>query len=270
MDARDPLAACATALQAAPCGCRAPRGGHCACRVVPARRRRGSRGVQRIAATLGSDRSAVADYLWRFRESGLPWPPKPASFPRDPRASPSARCPTGPRCTRSTGSPASPAKSRSSSARWARATTSTSRPPDAGVPGGEAVIVDQVAPDHRGVAAAGHGTLDRLPAGHTGAGGRGALGARLPDRRAGLRRRGGRPRVGGHPYGRFCRRVAPAPRRPHGEPGGLEEPVGAPRLAGRVPDLYDLLTLVDALRVGRARERSRAAALLRAKLVPAS
>jgi hypothetical protein len=44
----------------------------------------------------------------------------------------------------------------------------------------------------------------------------------------------------------------------------------APRLAGRVPDLYDLLTLVDAIRVGRARERSRAAALLRAKLVPAS
>ena len=44
----------------------------------------------------------------------------------------------------------------------------------------------------------------------------------------------------------------------------------APRLAGRVPDLYDLLTLVDALRVGRARERSRAAALLRAKLVSAS
>jgi hypothetical protein len=44
----------------------------------------------------------------------------------------------------------------------------------------------------------------------------------------------------------------------------------APRLAGRVPDLYELLTLVDVIRVGRARERSRAAALLRAKLVPAA
>jgi hypothetical protein len=40
----------------------------------------------------------------------------------------------------------------------------------------------------------------------------------------------------------------------------------APRLAGRVPDLYELLTLVDAIRVGRARERTRAAALLRERL----
>jgi len=123
-------------------------------------------------------------------------------------------------------------------AHWARATTSTSRPPDAGVPGGEAVIVDQVAPDHHGVAAAGHGTLDQLPVGHAGTGGRGALGARLPDRRAGLRRRGGQPRVGGHPYGRFCRRVAPAPRGPHGEPGGLE--VGAGRLAPHAGRRFDV------------------------------
>lgn len=40
----------------------------------------------------------------------------------------------------------------------------------------------------------------------------------------------------------------------------------APRLAGRVPDLYELLTLVDALRVGRARERKRAAEILRERL----
>jgi hypothetical protein len=40
----------------------------------------------------------------------------------------------------------------------------------------------------------------------------------------------------------------------------------APRLAGRVPDLYELLTLVDAVRVGRARERTRAAALLRERV----
>ena len=41
---------------------------------------------------------------------------------------------------------------------------------------------------------------------------------------------------------------------------------GAPGTAARVPDLYELLTLVDALRVGRARERSRAAALVRTRL----
>jgi len=41
---------------------------------------------------------------------------------------------------------------------------------------------------------------------------------------------------------------------------------GAPALAGWVPDLYELLTLVDALRVGRARERARAAAILRERL----
>jgi hypothetical protein len=40
----------------------------------------------------------------------------------------------------------------------------------------------------------------------------------------------------------------------------------APRLAGRVPDLYELLTLVDAVRVGRARERAKAAALLRERV----
>ena len=41
---------------------------------------------------------------------------------------------------------------------------------------------------------------------------------------------------------------------------------GAPGTAARAPDLYELLTLVDALRVGRARERSRAAALIRSRL----
>ena len=32
------------------------------------------RGVRQIAASLGSARSTVADYLRRFREPGLPWP----------------------------------------------------------------------------------------------------------------------------------------------------------------------------------------------------
>jgi len=44
-------------------------------------------------------------------------------------------------------------------------------------------------------------------------------------------------RVGGHLYGRFCRRVAPPPRGPHGEPGGPE--VGAGRLAPHARRLLD-------------------------------
>ncbi|MEX2527852.1 MAG: hypothetical protein WEA09_09480 [Gemmatimonadota bacterium] len=41
---------------------------------------------------------------------------------------------------------------------------------------------------------------------------------------------------------------------------------GAPGLAGTAPELYELLTLVDAIRVGRARERKLAAEALEAKL----
>ena len=41
---------------------------------------------------------------------------------------------------------------------------------------------------------------------------------------------------------------------------------GAPGVAESHPDLYELLALVDAVRVGRARERNRATALLRARL----
>lgn len=38
---------------------------------------------------------------------------------------------------------------------------------------------------------------------------------------------------------------------------------GAPELVHSAPELYRALALVDALRIGRARERSRAAELLR-------
>jgi hypothetical protein len=41
---------------------------------------------------------------------------------------------------------------------------------------------------------------------------------------------------------------------------------GAPSLPARAPDLYELLALVDAVRVGRARERTRALAILRNRL----
>jgi len=45
---------------------------------------------------------------------------------------------------------------------------------------------------------------------------------------------------------------------------------GAPSTARRNPDLYELLTLVDALRIGRARERQRAKALLHDRLAAAN
>lgn len=44
---------------------------------------------------------------------------------------------------------------------------------------------------------------------------------------------------------------------------------GAPQLPSQNPRLYELLTLVDALRIGRARERARAQQLLRARLAVA-
>jgi hypothetical protein len=45
---------------------------------------------------------------------------------------------------------------------------------------------------------------------------------------------------------------------------------GAPELPSRCPRLYELLTLTDALRVGRARERKLAIATLRERLPPAA
>src|SRR5580765_4934384 len=97
-----------------------------------------------------------------------------------------------------------------------------------GVLGGEAVIVDEIAPDRLGVAAAPEGRLDQLAIRLAGAGsGRGS-------RRSHRAQRAGNPwrmsaRVGGHLYGRSCRGVPPPARELHGEPGGFE--VGAGRLA---------------------------------------
>jgi DNA-binding Lrp family transcriptional regulator len=50
--------------------------------------------------------------------------------------------------------------------------------------------------------------------------------------------------------------------------GASVEPLypGAPATAQRNPDLYELLVLVDALRIGRARERQRAKAILHERL----
>lgn len=50
--------------------------------------------------------------------------------------------------------------------------------------------------------------------------------------------------------------------------GASLEPLypGAPQTANHNRDLYELLTLVDAIRVGRARERQRARALVRERL----
>lgn len=44
----------------------------------------------------------------------------------------------------------------------------------------------------------------------------------------------------------------------------------APELPGRCPSLYELLTLTDALRVGRVRERKLALARLRERLPAAT
>ena len=50
--------------------------------------------------------------------------------------------------------------------------------------------------------------------------------------------------------------------------GAAVEPLypGAPGTLQRNPDLYELLTLVDALRIGRARERQRAKSMLQDRL----
>ena len=107
---------------------------------------------------------------------------------------------------------------------------------DAGVLRGKAVIVDEVAPDRHGVAAARDGDLDQLAIRLARTGRRRASGWRRRARWAADPRGTGR-RVGRHLYGRICRRVAPPPRRPHGEPGGLE--VGAGRLAPHARRLLD-------------------------------
>ena len=51
--------------------------------------------------------------------------------------------------------------------------------------------------------------------------------------------------------------------------GAAVEPLyaGAPATVGRNPPLYAFLTLVDALRIGRTRERQRARVLLHERLV---
>ena len=86
---------------------------------------------------------------------------------------------------------------------------------DAGVLGGEAVIVDEVAPDRHGVTAAGEGRLDQLAI-RLARAGRGRASRRSPRaQRAGNPWRMG-ARVGGHLYGRFCRGMAPPARGLHG------------------------------------------------------
>jgi hypothetical protein len=111
--------------------------------------------------------------------------------------------------------------------------------PDAGVPGGEAVLIDEVPPDGHRLAPAFEGEVDQFAVRLAGTG---------PGRPAGRRRPGRQPRgtrqspakVGGHLTGRFCRvgghrtgrlwwRRPALPGRADRDPGGLE--VGARRLA---------------------------------------
>ena len=107
---------------------------------------------------------------------------------------------------------------------------------DAGVLGGKAVIVDEVAPDRHGVAAAGEGPLDQFAIGLARAGRwrasrRWGRGQRVRDpRRKGLG-------VGGHLTGRIWGRQPSVPRIAHDDPGGLE--VGAGGLAPHARRLLD-------------------------------
>ena len=74
--------------------------------------------------------------------------------------------------------------------------------PDAGIPPGEAVVVDEVLPDRHRVAAPGDRRLDQLPVGLAGAGGGRPAGRRGPGRpgvQAGRRA----AKVGGHLTGRI-------------------------------------------------------------------
>ena len=90
----------------------------------------------------------------------------------------------------------------------------------AGVLSGEAVIVDEIPPDRHRVATPGEGQLDQFAVRRAGAGGGGPARPRRPRRPIGKARRE-RPGVGGHLFGRICRRVTPPPGRAHGQPGGL-------------------------------------------------
>ncbi len=99
-------------------------------------------------------------------------------------------------------------------------------PLDAVVSPGEAVVVHQVLPDGHGVAATRQPQFDDFPVRLARAGSRTA--ARLPFR---LGHRGigwlFRRRVGGHLYGRFCRRSpAPTARWPERDPGRFEVSAG--------------------------------------------
>jgi len=72
--------------------------------------------------------------------------------------------------------------------------------------------------------------------------------------------------VGGHPVGRICRRAAPPPGRPHGEPGRLEVGAGGlaphtrrlldpPKRPAQPPKCQNFLSFVVAQDVGHAGER---------------
>jgi hypothetical protein len=128
----------------------------------------------------------------------------------------------------------------------------------AGVLAGEAVVVDEIAPDRHRLATPGDGELDQLAVRLAGTGGRRALRARRP--RWGGRRARRRLRVGGHLFGRFWW-VAPASGGPHRQPGGLEVgPSGLTPHAGRrldaaqrpaqLPEGNDLLLLRVAQEIG--------------------
>jgi hypothetical protein len=89
-------------------------------------------------------------------------------------------------------------------------------------------------------------------------------GWRRVQRSGGPRRKG--TRVGGHLYGRICRGVAPPPRGPHGDPGGLEVRAGRlapharrlldpPKRPAQPPKCQNVLSFVVAQEVGHAGER---------------
>jgi hypothetical protein len=111
--------------------------------------------------------------------------------------------------------------------------------PHARVAGREAVVVDQVLPDRHGRAAAAQRLLDPLAVGLAGARLRATAGRRWPDRVGGhlYGRFCRRPGVGGRLFGRFWRRVPPATRRSHRDPRRAE--VATRRLATHAGGLFD-------------------------------
>src|SRR5882724_1039335 len=136
---------------------------------------------------------------------------------------------------------------------------------DARILGGEAVIIDEIAPDRHGIAAAGERRLDQLAIRCARAGrGRAPWGWRRVQRGGDPRHKGSG--VGGHLFGRICQWVAPPSRWPHGKPGGLEVGAGglaphprrlldAPERPAQSPKCQNLLSLVVAQDVGHAGER---------------